>query len=539
MRIAENVYVRMRDDLRISLDIFRPDGEERVPAILSMSPYGKETQRFRPPGAFASVEAGDTDYFVQHGYAHVLMDSRGSAPSEGQWALASPDEQQDGYEIVEWLAAQPWCSGKVAMVGGSYYGHIQFLVAATQPPHLATIVPMNGWTDLYRDFVFHGGLLHGFSPGWVAGVMEQTRPALNDSQPDGWQPSADVLSQVMALGGEDGPFFRERSAMERLDKITIPVYHMVSTASYNHYRGQLLAYARMDCPQKLMLFAGNLRRALYTPAFSAEIVRWLDQWTKDVDTGIMREPPITLFVQGSNAWRFERSYPLARTDWTRSYLHSQARDAAASQPWGLLTQSPPAMEEDTDSFDYPQSAARVADDEPVLAYLTEPFAQDTEIIGPASLVLYASTTTVDTAVIVKLDDVAPNGQITPVTKGWLRASHREVDAGASGLAQPYHPHTNATPLVPGEIYEIEIEIWPMCRSFEAGHQLRLRIASSDSRVHDLANYHFTVEKPLRVTVHHSKDHPSHLLLPFVPPDREPLAERPSIDFTPQPARAAG
>lgn len=273
--LEENVYVRMRDSIRISLDINRPDGGEPVPALLSMSPYGKETQRF-PGGPFSSVESGDTKYFVAHGYAHVLMDNRGSAPSEGQWALASADEQQDGYEVIEWLADQPWCNGKVAMVGGSYYGHIQFLVAATRPPHLATILPFNGWTDLYRDMVYHGGLLRGFFPTWIAGVMERVHPRLDEPTPEGWQGPADLLAEVMVRHRLDDAFYAERSVIARLDRITVPIYHLVSTASYNHYRSQLIAYTQLKAPQKLMILYGNLRRAMYSPPFSAEIVRWLD-----------------------------------------------------------------------------------------------------------------------------------------------------------------------------------------------------------------------------------------------------------------------
>jgi predicted acyl esterase len=273
--LEQDVRVPMRDGVRLSVDVNRPQGSGPFPAILSLCPYGKESQRF-PPGHFSFVESGNTPYYVQHGYAHILADSRGSVPSEGRWELSSRAEQEDGYDLVEWIAGQPWCTGKIAMVGGSYYGQIQFLVAATQPPHLTTILPFNGWTDLYRDFIYHGGLFRRFFPGWFGGVMERSQAGSSEPIPPGWQPAQDLLTEVLVKHKFDDPFYHERSLFRRFDRIKIPVYHLVSTASYNHYRGQLISFNEIKTRQKLMLLAGNLRRALYSPALSTEIVRWLD-----------------------------------------------------------------------------------------------------------------------------------------------------------------------------------------------------------------------------------------------------------------------
>jgi predicted acyl esterase len=470
-------------------------------------------------------------HYTQQGYVHVVADSRGSAPSEGRWELSGREEQQDGYDLVEWMARQPWCTGKIAMAGGSYYAQIQFLVAATQPPHLVTIVPFNGWTDLYRDFVYHGGLLHGFIPPWIAGVMGRVQAPCDEPPPARWQPPIDLLGEILVKNRFDGPFYRERSVSTRYDLIKVPVYHLVSTASYNHYRGQLLSFTEIQSPQKLMLLAGNLRRAMYSPPISAEIVRWLDYWLKDADNGIMKEPPVTLLVQGSDRWRFEREYPLARTRWTEMYLHGGERGRAGEPPWGLLSEAEPEIEP-PDEFDYPECAKRVEANEPVLAYLTRPFSEDTEIVGPVSLTLYAAATAADTALVAKIDDVEPDGSWRPVSKGWLKAAHRKVDRGRSRPGRPFHPHEVHEPLEPGKVYEFEIEIWPLCRCFKAGHRLRLRIANSDSRIHDAGNTHTIVEVPMRVTVHHSKEYPSRLLLPVIPPDPHPVAAEPLVDYLP-------
>lgn len=156
VRLDENVYVKMRDGVKIAVDIYRPAAEGRYPALLSMSPYIKEIQQW-PPVLTHSIEAGATSFFVSKGYVHVIAQIRGTGFSQGQWNLFDIKEQRDGYDLVEWIAQQPWCDGNVGMHGDSYFAIIQYLVAAQKPPHLKCIVPYDGWTDLYRDFCYQGG----------------------------------------------------------------------------------------------------------------------------------------------------------------------------------------------------------------------------------------------------------------------------------------------------------------------------------------------------------------------------------------------
>ncbi len=541
--LEENIMVAMRDGIRLAVDVHRPQSSDRVPALLSMSPYGKERQRLPggfiakkgqpyPGGIFRQVEAGDTKYFVSRGYAHVIADSRGSAPSEGQWGLMAADEQQDGYELVEWCARQPWCDGNVAMVGESYYAQIQFLVAATQPPHLKAIVPFDGWTDIYRDLVFHGGLFsQGFFAPWISIVYDRILTELGTQPPEKWMPAQDIIGDTVTRNPTDGPYYWERSSCTMLDRIKVPIYHIISPTHYVHYRGQLIAYNKIDAPQKLLFTAGMPWPLLYHPAMNEEMVRWLDYWLKGIDNGIMQEPPVLLFIQGSNEWRYELEYPLQRTRWTKLYLHSDEK-GASEPPYGLLTEQAPDSES-PDSYDYPETDGLVDANLPVLAYLTPPLAEDMEIIGPVSLTFYASSTATDTAWIAKIDDVAPDGKFKVASKGWLKASHREVDESRSRPGQPFHTHTNPTPLKPEEVYKFAIEIWPIFRNFKAGHRLRLRLASKDSRMWDIANFHAVVEQPATNTIHHDRGYPSHLLLPLIPAGAAPTSLMPKLDFIPE------
>ncbi len=531
--MEENLSVTMRDDVRLRVDVHRPKGRGRFPALLSVSPYGKEKQRYYPKGIFPKVEAGNTEYFVSRGYVHVIADVRGKSPSEGQWNLCDEKEQQDGYEFVEWIARQPWCDGNVAMIGESYFAQSQYLVAAMQPPSLKTIIPFDGWTDLYRDVVYQGGIYNvGFMPYWLATVYETCLP--KEEPPSAkWLPPHHVVLDTV-LHSTDGPYYWERSAYTKFNKITVPIYHMANAGTlYIHFRGQLLAYTEINTPKKLLVGTGSPWLLSHSPSLCQQIVRWLDYWLKGIDTTIMEEPPVLLYVTGSDEWRYEFEYPLARTRWSKLYLHTGEKGPASEPPYGLLSEEMPG-DEMTDRFDHPDSHRMVTANLPVLGYATPPLISDMEVIGPVSLVLYAASSANDMAWIVKIDDVAPDGSVTVVSKGWLKASHREVDETRSRLGQPFHPHTDPTPIEPDKVYRYDIEIWPIFRVFKAGHRLRLRVGSSDSLVWDPVNFHYTVFQTAKNTVYHNSECPSHLVLPMIPAGPPVTELRPAIDYQPRP-----
>jgi predicted acyl esterase len=514
----ENVFITMRDGIKIAVDIHRPDAPGRFPALFSMSPYGKEKQRYPESvvGVFTKVEAGNTRYFVSKGYVHVIADSRGSSPSEGQWNLLDKEEQQDGFELIEWIAKQPWCDGQVAMIGESYYAVIQYLVAATQPPSLKTIVPYDGFSDLYRDVVYQGGIYNaGFLGYWFPSVYESCLPQ-NESQSPKWLPPKSACLETV-LSNTDGPYYWERSSCTKFDKIKIPIYHMAAAGHYAHYRGQLDAYQSINSPKKLLVGPAPPFEMFYHPALCKQILRWLDYWLKGIDTGIMEEPPITIYLTGASKWRYEYDYPLERTQWTKLYLRQGENGTASSPPYGDLSNEKPDAE-DPETYDFPESQRKVAADAPVLAFSTPPLAKDMEIVGPACLVLYASSTADDMNWVVKIDDIAPDNSFKVVTKGWLKAAYREVDEAKSSPGRPFHPHEKPKPIEKNKIYKYEIELWPIFRTFKAGHRLRLRIASGDSFGYDVLNYHSILFQPASNTVYHDKDSASYLVIPVIPFD---------------------
>src|SRR5262249_38730186 len=174
--VAEHgVRVRMSDGVELSADVFRPDADGRFPAIVGMHPYDPVGQ-WAPVAAGALsgggsprpgqekgngfLEAGDPAFYVRRGYVHVIANVRGTGNSGGMYPFLAPPEPQDGYELIEWVARQPWCDGQVGMFGISYFGRIQLFVAALNPPHLKCIFCPWASTDQYLDSFYHGGILN-------------------------------------------------------------------------------------------------------------------------------------------------------------------------------------------------------------------------------------------------------------------------------------------------------------------------------------------------------------------------------------------
>lgn len=551
IRVEKNVYAPMRDDVRIAADVYRPDAEGTFPALLAMSPYGKEVQSLRLPpqphgiGSLfdGCVEAGDTEYIVSRGYVHVIADLRGMGYSEGEYVgIHSQKEAQDGYDLVEWIAQQPWCSGDVGTIGYSYYGEMQASIATENPPHLKAVMPCGGHSDLYRNFTYQGGVLNTFLYGlWDgrggacgyarksngASVMVRELPkeeldrrvkeVLNN--PDLRQysniyhllnyPEKNPAFFDILLNPYDGPFYWERSSYRKFDRIKVPVYSSGCWSSmYNIYSSTAL-YNGVNSPKKLLMQPPG-QPARPWVELNEEIIRWYDYWLKGIDNGIMDEPPVKIFVMGINKFRFENEWPLARMQPTKYYLRC----------WEGLSTQPETFQTEPDCF--VQEPLYMSTRRGSLSYLTPPLSEDLEVTGPIALYLYASIDSEDTNWKVTLYDVDPGASesLRLLTRGWLKASHRALDQGKSKPLQPYHPHTSSEPVVPGEIYEYAIEIGPVSNVFKAGHRIKLQIESMDSPTDPgmahVVRYHICSSETTVHKIYRDTKHSSHLLLPVIP-----------------------
>jgi len=536
-------HVTMRDGVRLCVDVYRPDTDGRFPALLGMSPYGK-TAQVRLWDKTIVGEAGDPDYVVPRGYVHVVADVRGSGKSEGElYCIHSRTEQEDGYDLVEWIARQPWCDGNVGMIGPSYYAVSQLLVAGQQPPHLKAIFAYDSPGDWYREGPYEGGVLSDFfynvsshlsRRNFVSVMERQHTPEelarfVQERENDPGvrmntryvnlleNPSLNPVFFDVLLNPTDGPFYYERSPYTKYDRINIPVYCGSGWYGYTitHLTGAFRNYTGLKGPKKLIItgpyFRGiNHYLALSWREYHDLLIRWYDHWLRGIDTGIMEEPPIKIFVMGPNRYRYENEWPLARTEWTKLYLRrfgslSTGPETVWTEPH-CFAQMPPTLTKEINS----------------LKYSTAPLAGPVEITGPITLNLYASIDQEDTNWIAVFKDVAPDGSSVELTRGWLKASHRALDPGKSKPWQPYHTHVNHEPVTPGEIYEYAVEIRPTSNVFGQGHRIQLEISSIDFTPPVYIDergahvFHLHCGNTVVHKIYCSEKFPSHLLLPVIP-----------------------
>jgi predicted acyl esterase len=336
--VEKDVDVPMRDGANLKADVFRPDDAGKFPAILNLGPYQKDKLWIPPdtleekPNPTMNWETVNPQWWVPQGYAAVRVDGRGSGKSPGQcepWSLA---EAVDFYDAIEWAAAQPWCNGKVGLSGISYFAINQWFVANLQPPSLKAIIPWEGFADLYRDALFHGGILSLFMSNWfTAHLMHHLVGRASQNLPNAWQ--VNTLHFWLSNNLDSGAF---RGAQAQWDRITVP---MLSVGNWSgmalHLRGNTEAFMRAASKhKKLRIQAGTHVHPFYTEEGRRDQLRFFDYWLKGIDNGVMQEPPVKLAIRKGRdviEWRHEHEWPLARTQWTRFYfdLSKPAPNAAA------------------------------------------------------------------------------------------------------------------------------------------------------------------------------------------------------------------
>lgn len=498
--------IPMRDGVKLAADVIRPHaGGMKFPALVTTSVYTRQLQR--SVIALGQNEAGVSEFWVPRGYAHVIVDVRGSNDSEGTYDLFGAQEQRDLYDIIEWVAEQPWCNGSVGMSGISYMGRTQLFAAEQQPPHLKAIFPYDASCDFYRDACFHGGIATNFTTHWTAFVM-------NLNMSSGRSPNVDKLKQKLEIMYSqkyplDGEFYQERSAWPRLDKIEIPSYFGSGWYMNElHLKGVFDGYNGTSNIQKRMLVGPKPWPIRPWAGYHYEMLRWYDHWLKGMDTRVMEGAPIQLYIHGDETWRSENEWPLKRTEFRDFYLGGKSGHE------GTLSES--AGAEQTRKIDFDPATPEAFHGEPRLNYRTEPMSKAMELTGPIALYLQASSTAKDIDWVVAVHDEAPDGTARELCKGWLRSSHRRIDPAKSTPAKPYHPHNAVELLDPGAVYEMPIEIWPICNVFKPGHRLRLEVANADSIIHAQGKPHVTIRAKSTNTVYEGGGKPSRLVVPLIP-----------------------
>ena len=548
-----NVKIPMRDGVKLSADIYSPSGEQGpFPVILGRTPYNNMTEE--------SIESAL--FYPQHGYAFVAQDVRGKNDSEGEF-YAFANEFEDGYDTVEWIGAQPWCDGNVGMVGASYVGNVQWQAAVMGSKYLKAIVPRVIGHNMHEANRYIGGALHlSIAAMWAMRHDGRTR---QDIMVYNWEQLFATLpvKDLDRAAGKQVDFFQDwvrhpdyddywkaLAIEERYEDVEIPVlqiggwYDICAAGTFHNFVGMRerggsdLARANQQAvvgpwvhSASSMTNAGQVDFGRESKLDLQEIeLRWFDRWLKGVPNGAENDARLRIFVMGTNEWRDEQDWPLARTRFTPYYFHSGG-EANSLQGDGGLSPEPPADEPPdhyiyNPSFPVPTRGGNTCctpelvpwgayDQRPVeyrtdvLVYTSEPLEEDLEVTGPVVVKLYASTDGRDTDFTAKLVDVHPDGFAVNLCDGILRARYHES-----------REHQKL--LKPGEVYEFTIDLWVTSNVFLKGHRVRVDISSSNYPRFDRnlnTGNDAGQDAELRVahqTVHHSSQYASQVLLPIIP-----------------------
>ena len=566
MAIEWDVPIPMDDGIRLRADVFRPRAAGSYPVILSMGPYAKGLHfqdgyprqwnvmvsaypevLEKTSGQFMSWEVVDPERWVPDGYICIRVDSRGAGRSPGVLDTYSPREARDYYACIEWTAAQPWCNGRVGLLGISYYAVNQWHVAALAPPHLSAICVWEGSSDYYRESNRHGGILCDRRSRWFHnqvvpvqhGVGKRSARSRITGEPVAGPETLDEaeLNRNRVEPGDEvrarpliDDYYRARTA--NLAQITVPLLSVGNWGGQaGHLRGNIEGYLSVSSTWKWLQIHGNNH---FSPFYVNDGLvlqkQFFGHFLQDEENGWAQRPPVTLDIRHPGerfVQRSEQGWPLPQTRWTRFYLDPMTQslsEAAVAGP----------------SLSYDALGEGVT-------FLTPPLEENTEITGPAMarLLLSSETTDADVFLVLRAFDrdgdevlfIGTDDLQVPVSRGWLRASHRKLDSARSTPYRPVHTHDEVWLLEPGRAVPLDIEIWPTCVVVPAGYRIGLTISGHDAIYPPSALENGkTSAKPLgpllhshqdpddrpvtifggRNTLHFSRGQEPYLLLPIIP-----------------------
>lgn len=510
IRRDANVAVPMRDGVTLLADVHRPDEIGTYPALVAASPYPRQMQDLGAPAGF--IEAGATDFWVPRGYVHVIANVRGTGGSGGTFGFFDPQERRDMFDLVEWAAAQPWCDGNVGMIGISYFAMTQLEAAVERPPHLKAIFPVAATADLYEGASHHGLASTSFITPFLSmmGLTSDRSDAFWRRNPVialarrilanprlhrrfatmNGESAVTMMRQLLKLPHDPHPWddlfldtvvrhplrdqwWEERNLLPMLEDVDIPVYLGCDWENVPlHLPSTFTAWkALAGNPNMRMGLLGQFGLTWPWESLHHEALAWYDHWLKGADTGIMDGPPVRYVLPGADGWHTAESWPPPAT-----YLALALRaDGELSEDEG----EPGAREYVALGAGLNRARPSTIDPPPALAWTTAPLPAVLDVVGDIELRLTATATASDTAWLATLQDVAPDGDVTDVTAGWLRASLRTVDDDASRDGAPVLPCTHAVAVPVGQDVKYRIPMVANARRFRQGHRVRIVLTSDD------------------------------------------------------------
>jgi putative CocE/NonD family hydrolase len=578
--VRTSEYVPVRDGTKLAVDIFRPSVKgkpvsEPLPVLWTLTCYRRAF--LTPEGKLVTVldQLPWMQQILRHGYVVAAVDIRGSGASFGvSRGVFTPEEAADAYDITEWLAAQPWSSGKIGMFGVAYLAITQFLAASTAPPHLVAIMPDMAMFDLY-SLTYPGGVFQDdFISEWsklvkMLDTVEPAAPVDNDPgskllaaalkehqenvYPDAYTAAESFRDSV--IPETDIQPYLDWSPHDYLRGIKeagsgIAIYHVAGWFDM-WPRDALTWLNNLPNPQKIIVlpsshthdFAKGWKETVepllgfdFKFDIGAEQLRWYDYWLKGINNGIMSEPPICYFTMGApeaDIMKDAQQWPLPEEKPTRFYFQAGPSGSVKSAHDGLLTRAAPKADSGQDEYsvDYTTTTGKLTrwnngrggdflyldmsgNDAKGLTYTSAPLEEDVEVTGHPVVHLWVSSTAEDGDFFAYLEEVDETGYSHYITEGVLRASLRKLaPAPYNYMGLPYHRsfEEDMEPLEPGLPEELVFDLLPTSNIFDAGHRLRLTVTCADQ-----LNFQTPELSPVpRVSVYRNKNSSSYIKLPVI------------------------
>jgi len=549
VEVQADAKIPMRDDVKLSANIFLPIADGKFPTVLARTPYGK-----------GGTGGGPGRFYASRGYVYISQDCRGRGTSQGNWE-PFVNEARDGKDTHRWILDQPWSNGSIGTMGGSYVGYTQWISAPNAEEYLKAMFPIVPLVDPYGDVAYVGGAFQlSLMMGWGAGVSG--KPAVRGWNNDDWHRAFRTLplsTWDTAVGSEVqylrdwiahphfDSYWKRSSIQGRRKDIAVPVYavcgwyDLFAKSVLDHVNAVRTTSSSEHAKKHVHVLMGPWTHGISRDGrvgslnFGKEAVvdlnairnQWFEHWLKGKETDVGEWPPYRIFVMGRNQWRDEQEWPLARTQYTPYYFHSKG-SANASNGDGTLDTTKPGQEA-VDRFVYdpddpvptlggcnlgkcpvgPHDQTKAEQREDVLVFTSGELTSELEVTGPVKVVVYAASDATDTDWTAKLVDVHPDGRPFNLCDGILRARYRESA-------------NKPTLIEPGKVYRYEIDLWVTSNVFLTGHKIRVEISSSNFPRFDRnpnTGHAFGADAELqkaKQTVYHDAERASHILLPVIP-----------------------
>ncbi len=517
-------YVAMKDGTRLAYVVWRAEKNGKYPTILNYSAYAESGTPF-----------ADVKRFLEAGYAYVGANVRGTGASEGSYSYYQPIEGTDGAEIVEWAAVQPWSTGDVGMIGGSYGGHTQIKVASHRPPHLRAIVPVATEGSEYRDEGRTGGLFNaGLMASWtfdiqpeLARIGAETRVRAGDSQCAGIRavqaPNA-AYAEVLQHPFYDA-WWQARALDTMVARVAVPTLLIHAWQDeWIRPNGALRLFKLLRSPHRKLIVQNGPHRLGGYKITQKEQMRWLDRWVKGESNGVEAEPPVTIYWEVTEAeddtnavpnWTTTYpTWPVPSLEWSTFYL-TAAGELSAEKPNA-------GDDRGVRSYLYPLGTELVGSNEQfalapyplgTLSYRTPSMASDMVLLGAPQLTLFFSTDQTDTDFMFSLKEVDPSGNTLFLQRSVLRASLRAIDEQLSTSDEIIQSFGKAERLMPGNVTELKLSLSALGHVLRKGHRLELSIVAPNPTPNPV--WGFAPTSPSVNKIHHGALYPSQLRLPVI------------------------